>query len=102
MQQQGFYQEPQMQYNQQYNQNVLNPANQYMQNVEPHQQMQQIQQMQPMQPVQTVPPARIVEPEKPKAPIPEEHIHLKTVLDELQSHCFENAKNPVSKFNIYF
>lgn len=43
-------------------------------------------------PVQT---QRIPEPEKPKAPIPEEHIHLKTVLDELKAQCYETAKNPV-------
>lgn len=97
MQPQGFYQEPQMPFNQQYNQNVMNPANHYMQNVEPRQQMQP---MQPMQPAQTIPPARIAEPEKPKAPIPEEHLHLKTVLDELQSHCLENAKNPQTKRKI--
>ena len=41
--------------------------------------------------------ARIAEPEKPKAPIPEQHVHLKTVLDELRHQCYETAKNPVRK-----
>jgi len=40
-------------------------------------------------------PARVAEPEKPKAPIPEQHVHLKTILDELKNQCYENAKNPV-------
>ncbi|KAL2726123.1 protein transport protein Sec31A [Vespula maculifrons] len=44
--------------------------------------------------------AKAIEPEKPKLPIPEEHIHLKTVLDELKMQCFENAKNPQIKRKI--
>ena len=95
MQQEGFFQNSQMPYNQQYNQNVANPGAPYNRNIEPHQSIQPIQPMQPMQPAQPPPSARIPEPEKPKAPIPEEHLHLKTVLDELQAHCYENAKNPV-------
>lgn len=31
-----------------------------------------------------------------KAPIPEEHIHMKTVLDELRNQCSCSANNPVS------
>lgn len=49
----------------------------------------------PMEP-QPVMPARIAEPEKPKAPIPEQHVHLKTILDELKNQCYESAKSPVS------
>lgn len=39
-----------------------------------------------------------VETPKPvqKAPIPEEHIHMKTVLDELRNQCSYAANNPVS------
>lgn len=55
---------------------------------------------QPLQPLhqssQPEVPARMVEPEKPKAPIPEQHVHLKTILDELRDQCYEHAKNPVS------
>lgn len=32
----------------------------------------------------------------PKAPIPEEHIHMQTVLDELKTKCATTAHNPVS------
>ncbi|KAF7996981.1 hypothetical protein HCN44_005258 [Aphidius gifuensis] len=55
---------------------------------------------------QSVPPlpqvqqARIVEPEKPKAPIPDEHLHLKTVFDELKLQCHESAKNQQTKRKI--
>lgn len=49
-----------------------------------------------VEPLQPVMPARVAEPEKPKAPIPEQHVHLKTILDELKNQCYENAKNPVS------
>lgn len=45
--------------------------------------------------------ARIVEPEKPKAPIPDEHLHLKTVFDELKLQCHESAKNPVINFSFF-
>ncbi|KAG5889116.1 hypothetical protein JTB14_034174 [Gonioctena quinquepunctata] len=42
-----------------------------------------------------------VQPEKPrpveKAPIPEEHIHMKTVLDELRNQCSCSASNPQMK-----
>lgn len=34
-----------------------------------------------------------------KAPIPEEHIHMKTVLDELRNQCSYAANNPVSIFS---
>jgi len=44
--------------------------------------------------------AKVVEPEKPKAPIPEQHVHLKTILDELKNQCYENAKNPVRAIDI--
>jgi len=57
----------------------------------------------PVESLQSVMPAQIAEPEKPKAPIPEQHIHLKTILDELKNQCYENAKNPVNTqfLNIY-
>ncbi|XP_032675086.1 protein transport protein Sec31A isoform X2 [Odontomachus brunneus] len=48
-------------------------------------------------PLQPVMPARIVEPEKPKVPIPEQHMHLKTILDELRNQCYESAKSPQIK-----
>ncbi|XP_072742503.1 protein transport protein Sec31A [Anoplolepis gracilipes] len=53
-----------------------------------------------LQPAMPVAPAKEVEPEKPKAPIPEQHIHLKTILDELKNQCYENAKNPQIKRKI--
>lgn len=31
----------------------------------------------------------------PKVPIPEEHIHMQTVLDELKTKCASAAHNPV-------
>lgn len=49
----------------------------------------------PAENIQPVQSARIAEPEKPKRPIPEEHIHLKTVLEEVREQCYNNAKNPV-------
>lgn len=48
-----------------------------------------------MEPTPPVAIARTPEPEKPKPPIPEQHMHLKTVFDKLKNQCFENAKNPV-------
>lgn len=54
-----------------------------------------------MEPVQPAAMARAPEPEKPKPPIPEQHVHLKTVFDELKNQCFENAKNPVSLHTSY-
>lgn len=56
----------------------------------------------PVQPIQQqVPVAKEPEPEKPKAPIPEEHVQIKTTFDELKSQCSINAKNPVSFYCIY-
>lgn len=79
--QERFYPESQAPYNpQQYNQNMSNMGAQY------------VKQMEPSQPT-TI--ARTLEPEKPKLPIPEQHVHLKTVFDELKKQCFENAKNLV-------
>ncbi|XP_067212068.1 protein transport protein Sec31A isoform X2 [Linepithema humile] len=54
----------------------------------------------PVEPLQPAMPAKVVEHEKPKAPIPEQHVHLKTVLDELKNQCYENAKNPQIKRKI--
>lgn len=36
--------------------------------------------------------------EVPKAPIPEEHMHMKTVLDELRNQCSYATNNPVSNY----
>lgn len=54
----------------------------------------------PVDTSQSIAAAKAVEPEKPKLPIPEEHIHLKTILDELKMRCFESAKNPQIKRKI--
>ncbi|XP_046610174.1 protein transport protein Sec31A [Neodiprion virginianus] len=54
----------------------------------------------PVESLQPVQSARIAEPEKPKPPIPEEHVHLKTVLDEVRTQCYNNAKNPQIKRKI--
>lgn len=47
-----------------------------------------------------------VQPEVPqvvqKPPIPEEHIHMQTVFDELKSKCAITANNPVSDLICYF
>uniref|UniRef100_A0A6B2EKZ1 Protein transport protein Sec31A n=1 Tax=Phlebotomus kandelakii TaxID=1109342 RepID=A0A6B2EKZ1_9DIPT len=37
------------------------------------------------------------EPPKPKAPIPEEHIYMQTVLNELRNQCINAASNPQVK-----
>lgn len=54
--------------------------------------MQQVQQQ--------APPARsnVATPEPPKAkgPVPEEHMYLQTVFDELRNQCSCAANNPVS------
>lgn len=84
MPQERFYPESQAPYNpQQYNQNMSNMGAQYVKQMEPSQST-------------TI--ARTSEPEKPKLPIPEQHVHLKTVFDELKKQCFENAKNLVRWF----
>ncbi|XP_043275091.1 protein transport protein Sec31A isoform X2 [Venturia canescens] len=85
-----YYRDPQMPYNpQQYNQTVPHSGMQFNKPYEPQQQHQQ--------PIEQ---ARVAEPEKPKAPIPEEHVHLKTVFDELRHQCYETAKNPQTKRKI--
>ncbi|KZC07796.1 Protein transport protein Sec31A [Dufourea novaeangliae] len=84
--QEKFYPDVQAPYNpQQYNQNVSNMRVEFAKSVEP------------LQPAAV---ARTPEPEKPKAPIPEQHVHLKTVYDELKNQCFESAKNPQVKRKI--
>ncbi|XP_011168617.1 protein transport protein Sec31A isoform X2 [Solenopsis invicta] len=82
--QDNFYQEPPAIYNPQFRQGVSNtiPLNK------------------PVESLQPAMPARVAEPEKPKAPIPEQHVHLKTILDELKNQCYENAKNPQIKKKI--
>lgn len=82
--QQEKYPEVQAPYNpQQYNQNLPNMGAQFAK---------------PMEPLQPATAVRAPEPEQPKAPIPEQHMHLKTVFDELKNQCFENAKNPVRRY----
>ncbi|XP_047345278.1 protein transport protein Sec31A isoform X1 [Vespa velutina] len=54
----------------------------------------------PVDIAQAIAVAKVIESEKPKLPIPEEHVHLKTVLDELKMLCFDNAKNPQIKRKI--
>ncbi|XP_008547029.1 protein transport protein Sec31A [Microplitis demolitor] len=73
-------------YNQGYGQNMMNEG--------------QYKQFEPMKPAQAPEVAREVVPEKPKPPIPEEHVHLKTILDELKMQCYETAKNPAMKRKI--
>ncbi|CAB0038171.1 unnamed protein product [Trichogramma brassicae] len=51
----------------------------------------------PIQPAQIV---RVPEPEKPKAPIPEEHKKLQSTFNELKDRCFEVARNPQLKKKI--
>lgn len=90
-----FYRDPQAPYNpQQYNQTIPQHGMQFNKPYEAPQQYQpqQMHQHQQQPPIEQ---ARVAEPEKPKAPIPEEHVHLKTVFDELRHQCYETAKNPV-------
>ncbi|KAJ8680760.1 hypothetical protein QAD02_016547 [Eretmocerus hayati] len=74
--------------------------NQYNHNI-PGQQVQQFnrpaENLPPIQPAQIV---RAPEPEKPKAPIPEEHKQLQSIFNELKGQCFENAKNAQVKRKI--
>ncbi|XP_011302454.1 protein transport protein Sec31A [Fopius arisanus] len=94
----NYHQDPHNPYGQaQYNQTILNPSNQFSppMGFDQHNQSSNThQQQQHHPPVQA---AKAAEPEIPKAPIPEEHLHLKTVLDELRIHCYESAKNPQTK-----
>ncbi|XP_076674172.1 COPII coat complex component secretory 31 isoform X3 [Andrena cerasifolii] len=84
--QEKYYPDPQGPYNpQQYNQNIQSMGAQFAK---------------PAEPLQPATLGVAVEPEKPKAPIPEQHIHLKTVFDELKNQCYENAKNPQIKRKI--
>ncbi|XP_031779577.1 protein transport protein Sec31A isoform X3 [Nasonia vitripennis] len=82
-QHQQTYQDPQAMYNQ-YNQNIPG-MQQYNRPNDP---------LPPVQPAQIV---RAPEPEKPKAPIPEEHIILQRVFNELKERCYNNARNPQAK-----
>lgn len=82
MPQDNYYNDSHAPYNpQQYVHNIPNISNQFNK---------------PVDIGQPIAVAKAIEPEKPKLPIPEEHVHLKTVLDELKIRCFENAKNPVN------
>lgn len=42
-----------------------------------------------------VPVAKVAEPPRPKPPLPEEHMYLQTVFDELRNRCTCAASNPV-------
>jgi protein transport protein SEC31 len=69
----------------------------------PYQPQQQPQQLYPQQQPQQqyispVAPAKVAEPPKPKGPIPEEHMYLQTVFEELRNRCTCTATNPVSPF----
>lgn len=39
--------------------------------------------------------AKIAEPPQPKPPLPEEHMYLQTVFEELRDKCTFSTKNPV-------
>lgn len=49
------------------------------------------------QPAQVPPatPAKIAEPPQPKPPLPEEHMYLQTIFEELRDKCTFSTKNPV-------
>ncbi|KAK7872942.1 hypothetical protein R5R35_004256 [Gryllus longicercus] len=65
---------------------------QYNQQQQPLQQHQQQQQ----QPPQHSPVVK-AEPAKPKGPVPEEHMYLQTVFNELRDRCMNAATNPQAK-----
>jgi hypothetical protein len=83
------YQDPQAMYNQ-YNHNIPQGVQQFNRPPET------------LQPVQSAQIIRAPEPEKPKAPIPQENIQLQTTFNELKDQCFENAKNPVCSSLFYY
>ncbi|XP_021915542.1 protein transport protein Sec31A isoform X3 [Zootermopsis nevadensis] len=60
------------------------PQQSYLQHQAYPQQQQQQQQQQHLSPVA---PAKVAEPPKPKGPIPEEHMYLQTVFEELRNRC---------------
>jgi len=63
----------------------------------PYQPQQGYPQQQPQQQyVPPVTPAKVAEPPKQKGPIPEEHMYLQTVFEELRNRCACTATNPVS------
>ena len=82
--QQQSYQNPQAMYNQNYQNIPAAAIPQYNRPTEP-----------PVQPAQIV---RAPEPEKPKAPIPEEHKQLQVIFNELKDRCYEKARNQVNFF----
>jgi hypothetical protein len=63
---------------------------------QPQQSYPQHQAYQQQQNVSPVAPAKVAEPPKPKGPIPEEHMYLQTVFEELRNRCAYTATNPVS------
>ncbi|KAL6264790.1 hypothetical protein P5V15_004887 [Pogonomyrmex californicus] len=104
--QDNFYQEqPPAPYNSQFRQNLPNvaPLNKPVESLQSAMPtmpaMPAVPAMPAMPPMPAIP-AKAVETEKPKAPIPEQHMHLKTILDELKNQCYENAKNPQIKRKI--
>lgn len=74
--------------NSNFSQQAFNPGN-FNQNAIPGLTPQQQQMAQEMARPETPQPVE-------KAPIPEEHMHMKTVLDELRNQCSRAANNPVS------
>ncbi|XP_066594870.1 protein transport protein Sec31A isoform X2 [Prorops nasuta] len=80
---QNVYQEPQPLYNQQqFCQNISNFGAQVNKPV-----------AEATSQLQHATPSMTIEAEKTKLPIPEQHVHLKTVLDELKTECFNSARN---------
>nr|CAD7198534.1 unnamed protein product [Timema douglasi] len=85
----GGYADPgQQQQQQQYSQYPSPPLPQ--QNYHQQQQQQQVA-------ASPAPVARVAEPPKPKAPIPEEFMYLQTVFEELRNRCTCSATNPQTK-----
>lgn len=100
MAQEGLYSTPHITHGQQqqYSQpQQYNQPQQYGQPQPVHSQFNPPSEILP--PVQS---ARIAEPEKPKRPIPEEHVHLQTVLEEVKTQCYNNAKNPVMMNDLFY
>ncbi|XP_052127985.1 protein transport protein Sec31A [Frankliniella occidentalis] len=67
--------------------NVYQPQMMQAQMVNPHEQTPPTPQFSRAKP----------EPPPPKAPIPEEHVVLQTVFDELRNKCFQASNNPQAK-----
>ncbi|XP_066994333.2 protein transport protein Sec31A isoform X2 [Anabrus simplex] len=77
--------------------NPYNQVHQQSQQFQPQQQQQLMQPLHQQQQQQPVAPAKVAEPPKPKGPVPEEHMYLQTVFDELRNRCLNAASNPQSR-----